>query len=99
MRRQRFWMSCAVLLLSSGGAQADAYSEKEALQRLSWEVHAMEQLLQEAERNADPSARFPFRYDKLRKDLLTVRHGIEMYISTPMDEPRQIEPLLGDYRH
>ena len=88
----------ALSLLMSSSSFSDTSGEKESLQRLAWEVHAMEQLLLEAERRADPSTRYPFRYDYLRKDLLTIRHGIEAYISTPQDTPLTINKLKGNYR-
>lgn len=97
---KRLVMLCVVTisLLSIGPVFADTSGEKAALQRLSWEVHAMEQLLQEAESQSDPAARYPFRYDYLRKDLMTIRHGIESYISTPQDIPVTQSKLKGNYR-
>lgn len=86
------------LLLSGNVLLADTSGEKASLQRLAWEVHAMEQLLQEAESLADPAARYSFRYDVLRQDLLTIRHGIEAYISTPQDAPIASNKLKGNYR-
>ena len=98
MKRHLLSLVAGSLLAFSAPVLCDTFSEKESLQRLSWEIHAMEQILQEAERRADPSARYPFRYDFLRQDLLTVRHGIEAYISMPQDEPPALGKLRGDYR-
>ncbi|MBV2092477.1 MAG: RAQPRD family integrative conjugative element protein [Candidatus Thiodiazotropha taylori] len=98
MKRFGMILVSAFLSVPSCALYADVSGEKASLQRLAWEVHAMEQLLQEAESMADPAARYPFRYDYLRQDLLTIRHGIEAYISTPQDRPVNLNKLKGNYR-
>ena len=78
--------------------QADTDDEREALARLVHELKALEPLIVEASRAADPDARVRFQYDWLRQDLAIVRRGIEAHLEAPRSEPRPFPPLRGDYR-
>ena len=44
-----------------------------------------------------PSDRYHFDYTRLREDLQRVRAGIQAYLSPPRAQPREPEPLSGDY--
>ena len=87
------------LLAVVGGARADADAEREVLARLSHEIAALAPLIDEAEAQTDQDARVRFHYDWLRQDLDRVRLGIAEHLSAPRNQPREIEPLRGDYRH
>jgi len=86
------------LLVVATGAQADGDAEREVLARLSHEITALAPLIDEAEAQADQDARIRFHYDWLRQDLDRVRLGIAEHLSAPRNQPREIEPLRGDYR-
>lgn len=45
-----------------------------------------------------PSDRYYFDHTRLRADLQQVRVGIKAYLSPPRAQPREPEPLSGDYR-
>lgn|SRR5690606_5841961 len=44
-----------------------------------------------------PSDRYYFDHTRLRADLQQVRVGIKAYLSPPRAQPREPEPLSGDY--
>lgn len=44
-----------------------------------------------------PGERFHFDHARLREDLRRVRAGIQEYLSPPRAQPREPEPLAGDY--
>lgn len=44
-----------------------------------------------------PSDRYHFDHARLRGDLQRVRAGIQAYLSPPRAQPREPEPLAGDY--
>lgn len=77
---------------------ADSDTEVQALARLAHEIAALDPLMREAERAADPDARIRFEYRWLRHDLKLIRAGIEEHLEAPRSEPRKVPPLLGDYR-
>lgn len=44
-----------------------------------------------------PAERYHFDHTRLREDLQRVRAGIQDYLSPPRAQPREPEPLFGDY--
>ena len=66
---------------------------------LAHEIEALAPLVREAERAADPDARIRFEYAWLRRDFARIESGIREHLEAPRTEPRQVPPLLGDYRH
>lgn len=44
-----------------------------------------------------PAERYHFDHARLREDLQRVRAGIQAYLSPPRAQPREPEPLAGDY--
>ena len=84
--------------LQSSLGLADADAEREALARVIHELELLEPLIAEAETAADPDVRIHFHYEWLRKDLESVREGIQEHIDAPRAEPRVVAPLRGDYR-
>ncbi|MBK5944838.1 RAQPRD family integrative conjugative element protein [Halorhodospira halophila] len=92
-------VTAGVALLPPIALSDAANGERDALARLAYELEALEPLIEEAEAQSDPDARVEFRYDWLRRDLERVRHGIQEHIEAPRQpQPRQIDPLQGDYR-
>ncbi len=72
-------------------------TELAALTRLEHELVLLEPTVREAERGSN-HARYQFDYDALRLDLARIRQGIREYRSGELSQPREIEPLNGDYR-
>jgi RAQPRD family integrative conjugative element protein len=85
------------LLLSVGGARADADSERESLARIAQELQRLQRQVEEAAKTADTSARVKFRYDWLEKDLELIQRGVTDHLDAPR-QPRPVPPLMGDYR-
>jgi RAQPRD family integrative conjugative element protein len=85
-------------LALAGSARADADTERGALIRLIQELDALEPLITEAERQADPAQRVRFAYDWLRDDLARMQAGLREHVERPRTEPQTVEPLRGDYR-
>lgn len=72
-------------------------TELAALTRLENELLLLEHTVQEAER-AGQHLRYQFSYDALRLDLTRIRLGIREYRAGELSQPREIEPLSGEYR-
>lgn len=85
------------LLGLSGVSHADADSEREKLAVISNEIQRLQELVAEASKYADRTARPQFRYDYLMADLRLVKDGVDTHSDAPR-QPRQIPPLKGDYR-
>ncbi len=83
---------------SSFAVLADTDGERDALTKLIHELEALEPLVEEAESQADPSARPYHRFDLLRYDIHKVRSGIEEMLLPARIQPRSFPPLKGDYR-
>ena len=77
---------------------SDSDTERAALSQLVDEINGLSKLIDRAEQAANPTARIQFQYNWLRRDLKLVRQGIEAHFETPSSEPREFEPLQGDYR-
>ena len=72
-------------------------TELAALTRLENELLLLEHTVREAER-AGQHLRYQFSYDALRLDLTRIRLGIREYRAGELSQPREIEPLSGEYR-
>ena len=72
-------------------------TELAALTRLETELLLLEHTVREAER-ASQHARYQFAYDALRLDLKRIGQGIREYRAGELKQPREIEPLAGEYR-
>lgn len=77
---------------------ADTDAEHAALSQIITELKALDELIDRAEKEADPTVRINFQYDWLRRDLKLVRRGVQDHLDTPSSVPREFEPLQGDYR-
>ncbi|MDE0644729.1 MAG: RAQPRD family integrative conjugative element protein [Gammaproteobacteria bacterium] len=82
----------------TASTDSDSDAERAALIQLVDEINGLSKLIDRAEQAANPTARIQFQYDWLRRDLKLVRQGIEAHFETPSSEPREFEPLHGDYR-
>ena len=80
-----------------GVSHADADSEREKLAVISNEIQRLQELVAEASKYADRTARVQFRYDYLLADLKMVKESVDTHADAPR-QPRQIAPLKGDYR-
>lgn len=100
MRTTKLILLTLIVLMIDGVAFhfADTDAEHAALAQIVTELKALEKLINRAEKEADPTARISFQYDWLRRDFKLVRRGIQDHLDTPSSEPREFEPLQGDYR-
>ncbi|MYF38881.1 MAG: conjugal transfer protein [Gammaproteobacteria bacterium] len=100
MRHTRIILLALSVLTMEGFSfySADVDAEHAALAQIVTELKELNKLIDRAEREADPTARITFQYDWLRRDLKLVRRGIQDHFDTPSSEPREFEPLQGDYR-
>jgi RAQPRD family integrative conjugative element protein len=100
-RRIRNWLQVGVVLSVIGGltgvARADADSEREKLAVISNELVRLQELVADASKHADGTARVKFRYDYLLSDLKLVQDGVTTHLDAPR-QPRAIPPLKGEYR-
>jgi RAQPRD family integrative conjugative element protein len=97
-RRTRFCFLAAGLLAVAGPVLAEGDGERAILARMVHEIDALNPLIEEAEREADPDARIRFQYDWLRGDLARIRMAIQDHVDAPSAEPHPVPPLRGDYR-
>lgn len=87
------------LLLSQGTVADDVRpNEQQALLEIDGHLAELAVLIEAAESSADPDARIRFRYDWLRRDVATVRAGVQAHIHRPLTEQRSRTELLGDYQ-
>jgi RAQPRD family integrative conjugative element protein len=101
MKRLTLKFVCTAIALAllglHGVAHADADSEREKLAVISNELQRLQELVAEASKYADRTARPQFRYDYLLADLKLVKDGVDTHSDAPR-QPRPIVPLKGDYR-
>lgn len=74
-------------------------AERQTLARLQHELTTLETLIRDAERHSEGyDARVGFDYLALRRDLALIRFAIGEHVNAPTAQPRQVQPLKGDYR-
>jgi len=87
------------LLFCQGAFASDASTtEQQALLEIDQHLAELVTLIEAAEQSADPDARIRFRYDWLRRDIATVRKGVQAHIHRPLAEKLANAELHGDYR-
>lgn len=95
--------AAALLCLMTVTAAADPVTsqddENATLVRLIHELDALSPLIYEAEGKSLVDKRVRLNYGWLRRDIALVKDGIEWHLNTPSTEPRNVEPLKGDYRY
>ena len=84
--------ACVVISL-----HGDTQTERSVLSQISQEIEHLSVLIQRAESLAEPNQRLQFQYGWLRRDLDSVRDGIDAYIERYNLEPRSFERLQADY--
>lgn len=95
----RIKVAMASLLVLLFSACAQGANEGELLAQLQRELEGISVLVSNAQARADAGQRINFNYEALRADLRTIQLGIEQYRAGIRDQPREIPPLLGDYRN
>lgn len=96
LRQLTIGLACFCLCFSTL-TWADTETENQALARFIHELDALNSQLTEAQASLDPATRWQFRYDVLRQDLKTIRHGVMAYINHNLNQPRTIPEMKGDY--
>lgn len=71
--------------------------ERAALSRLVGELRVLLPLVDEAAAQANPDARYPFLYPKLKQDLRTIDRAVSDWLDAP-ETPRPTAPFHGEYR-
>ena len=81
---------------------ADADTEDTEKARLASLVRQLDALERAAEHSAESSgaetARYRFDYARLTADIERIRSGIEDYLTPIRAQPRDLQPLSGQYR-
>ncbi len=78
-------------------AYADTDLENADLARIKQVLNSLKPLMNEAEREQNPTARAQFHYDWLRSDLANIQQGIDEKLKQAPIEPRTVMPIKGDY--
>ena len=97
MKRQLLAVLAAVSITSCGAAFANTAQENADLALVVRQLQAVYPLIYKAEQQANPNARQKFHYDWLRQDLATIISGINQKLKPQPLEPREIQPIKGDY--
>lgn len=93
-----------VLLVLGGWGTASAQSayEQEQIRLMLIQLQNMETIAAQMERNSKvlDTDRYRFDYDRLNKDLATVRAGLEHYLSPARAQPREVADAVvtGSYQ-
>ena len=88
----------SVLVCQDAAADDTLSDEHRALLKIDRHLAELVTLIEAAEHSADPDARIQFRYDWLRRDIATVRKGVQAHIHRPLAEKLANAELHGDYR-
>lgn len=88
-----------LVALSAPHARAgDSDAEREQLGAVIRQLDITERLaVQTAALSAPEGTRYHFDYARLQQDLQRVRQGIEHYLTPSRAQPRDLQPLAGDY--
>lgn len=78
-------------------AFADTDMENASLARIKQVLNSLTPLINEAEHQQNVETRVQFRYDWLRKDIKSIKNGIDEKSKQIPIEPRNVMPLQGDY--
>ena len=97
-RTKKGLIALGALSLGMGGiCFADTAQENADLALVVRQLQAVYPLIYAAQKQVDPDSRQQFHYDWLRQDLGTIIAGINQKLSPQPIEPRQIQPIKGDY--
>lgn len=101
IRISKIW--CLFLVIASTASFAQSTpdttdAERESLARIQYEIQLLQQQVREASKNAPRGARIQFRYDWLANDLELISRSVQDHLDAPR-QPRNVQPLRGDYRN
>jgi RAQPRD family integrative conjugative element protein len=86
-------------LAATPASATDAASESGQLALLLRQLDAMERRAAQAQQTSgEHTSRYHFDHAALKADLRRVREGVRNYLAPPRAQPRDVTPLLGDYR-
>lgn len=93
------FLTSLLVALSAPHSQAgDSDAEREQLAAVIRQLGITERLaVQTAARTAPAGTRYHFDYARLQQDLQRIRQGIEHYLTPSRAQPRDLQPLSGDY--
>lgn len=95
------WPLLTLLLVALSAAHAwacDSDAEREQLAAVIRQLTITEHLaVQTAARAAPVGTRYHFDYARLQQDLQHIRQGIEHYLTPSRAQPKDLQPLAGDY--
>lgn len=81
-----------------GLSAADSDLENERLAALVRQLDMLDRLAAQASVSSNTNNRYHFDYARLRQDVARIRTGIEEYLSPRRAQPRDPDPLNGEYR-
>jgi RAQPRD family integrative conjugative element protein len=98
-RRDLLAAMLAASLSMSARASADADLERAHFAALLRQLDLLDRLAQQSALSAvSGGGRYHFDFARLRNDIARIRAGIEDYLSPRRAQPRDPNPLNGDYR-
>jgi RAQPRD family integrative conjugative element protein len=87
-------------LLAASVSHASGDQERTVLDNFLVELDALTEIVNEAERaGTDHPTDIRFDYSALETDLSLIRQGVQDYLRKARREPRDLQPLSGDYRN
>lgn len=90
--------SLSVALSTPHARAGDSDAEREQLAAVIRQLTITERLaVQTAALSTPEGTRYHFDYARLQRDLQRVRQGIEHYLTPSRAQPRDLQPLAGDY--
>lgn len=86
-------------LWAPGASASDPDLHRQNLANVLHQLDLLDRFLNSVASTYQPSPgdRYHFDHTRLREDLQRVRAGIQAYLSPPRAQPREPEPLAGDY--
>lgn len=89
----------SIFLLDTNFAQADVWSEREALAKVNKELESLKALVNAAKSQSQPELRTTLDYDDLLSDIDKIRNGISTHLENRMEPvvPTKIDALKAQY--
>lgn len=89
----------AMCFWTSSASATDPDLHRQNLASALHQLDLLDRFLASITSTYQPSSaeRYHFDHTRLREDLQRVRAGIQAYLSPPRAQPREPEPLAGDY--
>lgn len=86
-----------LLAASCSSVYAGSANENALLAKLATELGNLTPLINQAQQQADKTARVQFNYPALRRDLRQMIAGINQKLGQVQIQPRVVTPIHGDY--